>query len=83
MFQLGPWAIGELITDFIGWVFPWGIYVKGKLIKDSFIYAYGFGQVSLSKHNQFIYSFYFVFCFQILTFQLPLNCILSHRLDKR
>ncbi|XP_027844232.1 transmembrane protein 62-like isoform X3 [Aphis gossypii] len=58
-----PWAIGELVTDLIGWVFPWGIYVKGKLIKDSFIYAYGFGQ--------------------ILTFQLPLNFILSHRLDKR
>ncbi|KAE9538549.1 hypothetical protein AGLY_005648 [Aphis glycines] len=60
---IGPWAIGELVTDLIGWVFPWGIYVKGKLIKDSFIYAYGFGQ--------------------ILTFQLPLNFILSHRLDKR
>ncbi|CAI6347010.1 unnamed protein product [Macrosiphum euphorbiae] len=60
---IGPWAVGELVTDLIGWVFPWGIYVKGKLIKDSFIYAYGFGQ--------------------ILTFQLPLNCILSHRLDKR
>ncbi|XP_025424702.1 transmembrane protein 62-like isoform X2 [Sipha flava] len=60
---LGPWAVGELVTDSIGWVFPWGIYVKGKLIKDSYIYVYGFGQ--------------------IITFQFPLTCILSHRLDKR
>jgi len=46
IFGLGPWAVGELVTYLIGWVFPWGIYVKGKLVKDSFIYAYGFGQVS-------------------------------------
>lgn len=45
----GPWAVGELVTDSIGWVFPWGIYINGKLIKDSFIYAYGFGQVCLFK----------------------------------
>ncbi|XP_050421603.1 transmembrane protein 62-like isoform X2 [Adelges cooleyi] len=57
----GPWAVGDLLTDCIGWVFPWGIYVKGKFIKDSFTYAYGFGQ--------------------IVTFQLPLNYILSLRLD--
>ncbi|VVC34267.1 Calcineurin-like phosphoesterase domain, ApaH type,Metallo-dependent phosphatase-like [Cinara cedri] len=60
---IGPWAVGELVTDLLGWVFPWGIYIKGRLVKDSFIYAYGFGQ--------------------IVTFQLPLNCILCDRLNKK
>lgn len=50
IFVLGPWAVGDIVSDLIGWVFPWGIYVKGKLIKDSFIYAYGFGQVSCLKY---------------------------------
>ncbi|XP_050520964.1 transmembrane protein 62-like isoform X2 [Daktulosphaira vitifoliae] len=58
---LGPWAVGGLLTDSIGWIFPWGIYINGKFIKDPLTYAYGFAQ--------------------IITFQLPLNCILGHHLD--
>lgn len=38
---LGPWAIGELIDEYIGVIFAWGILIKGSLVPEPLTYMYG------------------------------------------
>lgn len=38
---LGPWAIGELIDEYIGVIFAWGILIKGSLLPEPLTYMYG------------------------------------------
>ncbi|XP_017772189.1 PREDICTED: transmembrane protein 62-like [Nicrophorus vespilloides] len=39
--SFGPWSIGYIIEDYIGVVFPWGIFVNGSFLPGSFTYVYG------------------------------------------
>ncbi|XP_071056743.1 transmembrane protein 62-like isoform X2 [Onthophagus taurus] len=41
---IGPWSVGYIIEDHIGFIFPWGIYINNKFLPGSFTYFYGFLQ---------------------------------------
>uniref|UniRef100_A0A1B6LP93 Uncharacterized protein n=2 Tax=Graphocephala atropunctata TaxID=36148 RepID=A0A1B6LP93_9HEMI len=42
----GPWAVGEIIDDYIGVIFAWGTFVNGAYLPGSFTYGYGFFQIA-------------------------------------
>lgn len=42
---VGPWTVGEIIDGHWGWVFMWGIFVKGAFMPGTLSYLYGFFQL--------------------------------------
>lgn len=46
---LGPWMVGEVIDGHTGWVFMWGIFVKGVFLPGTLSYLYGFVQLMLCQ----------------------------------
>lgn len=48
-FLLGPWMVGEVIDGQLGWVFLWGIYIKGTILPGTLSYLYGFFQLLLCQ----------------------------------
>jgi hypothetical protein len=47
-FLSGPWYIGEIISDHVGCMFVFGLYVNGHFIPGSLTFYYGLVQVSHS-----------------------------------
>lgn len=45
--RLGPWFVGEIMSDYIGLVCVWGIYVKGAFLPGSLTFFYGIFQVRI------------------------------------
>lgn len=46
---MGPWMVGEVIDGYTGWVFMWGIFVKGTFFPGTLTYLYGFNQLLLCQ----------------------------------
>lgn len=42
---VGPWMVCEVIDGHLGWVFMWGIFVKGQFFPGTLSYLYGFTQL--------------------------------------
>lgn len=46
---VAPWMVGEVIDGHTGWVFLWGIFVKGTFLPGTLSYLYGFNQLLLCQ----------------------------------
>lgn len=54
---LGPWTVGEVVDGHLGWVFLWGIFVKGVFMEGNLTYLYGFFQLMFCQFPLiFIYA---------------------------
>lgn len=65
---VGPWFVGELVTDHIGVCFLWGLYINGFLVPSGFTYVFA---------TLFMLIGYipFVLCLSSLLWERRQNCL--------
>lgn len=65
----GPWFIGEILKDYYGVCFAWGIFVNKQFLKVDFQYAFGLIHVFKNLFLFLIFNNNFLIFFRLFSFK--------------